>query len=480
MNKLVVHHIYANGMAFDTSGYRNHGVPYDVTQAAPPLAPAFTYTQGDSRVIVPPSASLDDLLAVRAVVSFYLDPPGGLTHRYNLVEGHLAFALFVNPDGSLQGTIVDASQEWAGAQTAPGVVSAAQWHTAELRHDGINQCALYLDGAPVATSYVAAGPVGSVGPNGIAVGHWPEPSGVYTFSGSIREFWLYKYDPTDAARGLLDPCCSCSGKALDDMLQTLRAKGYSGSDARAQGMAIIKQALSLTAAVRGTDPAGSQANAALCAQALTAFNKGDSAGYTDAMAQLAAMAASALSPGDQQQFSAEISQLVSDLPLPLKDFQALLKNMCLGGPQLNAGTILNTVGQSQGGQGGQGGAGGSGGSGGSGGPGGPGGGTGPGGPGGGTGPGGPGGGTGGQGGGTGPGGPGGGTGGQGGGTGPGGPGGTGGQGGGTGPGGPGGTGGQGGHCDGPDGPDHHDDDDHDDHDDHDDDDIDRRRAGEHE
>ena len=60
------------------------------------------------------ASSLEDLIAVRAIVSFYLNPPGGLSRRYNLIEGHLCFALFVNPDGSLQGTIVDAEGELGG------------------------------------------------------------------------------------------------------------------------------------------------------------------------------------------------------------------------------------------------------------------------------------------------------------------------------------------------------------------------------
>ena len=201
MNRLVVHHIYADGMAFDLSGYRNHGVPFAVAAAPASYAPGFTYASGESRVIVEPSHSLQDLIAIRAIVSFYLNPAGGLSRRYNLIEGHLCFALFVNPDGSLQGTIVDAEGNWAGAQSPPNAVSSGVWHQAEIRHDGVNQCSIFLDGTPVGTSYAADGPVGSVGPHGIAIGHWPEVSGQYTFDGYIRETWVYKYDPALAARG---------------------------------------------------------------------------------------------------------------------------------------------------------------------------------------------------------------------------------------------------------------------------------------
>jgi Concanavalin A-like lectin/glucanases superfamily len=343
VNRLVVHHIYAGGVACDLSGYRNHGLPYDVSQAAAPYAPAFAYSGPGSRVIVPPSQSLQDLLAVRAVAEFYLDPAGGLSQRYNLIEGHLCFALFVNPDGSISGTIVDAGGQWAGAQSAPNLVSTGQWHQAELRHDGINQCSLYLDGAAVATSYEANGPVGSVGPNGIAIGHWPEPSGQYTFAGYLRQIWVYKYDPALAATGLLDPCCDGSRAALDDMAGTLRSMGYTREKAQADGMALIKLGLSASAQARANDPAASQQQAALSAQALAAFAGGDSNAYNNALARLARMAMQNLSPAQTQQLHAQEQDLVTALPLPIKDFQSLLAKMCFGQVKLNPATVVNTV-----------------------------------------------------------------------------------------------------------------------------------------
>jgi Concanavalin A-like lectin/glucanases superfamily len=340
---MVLHHIYSGGVACDLSGYRNHGVPYDVSEASPPYAPAFGYSSSDSRVIVPQSQSLQDLLAVRAMAEFYLDPPSGLSRRYNLIEGHLCFALFVNPDGSLSGTIVDADGQWAGAQSAPHLVSAGRWHQAELRHDGVNQCSLYLDGAPVATSYAANGPVGSVGPNGIAIGHWPEPSGQYTFTGYLRQAWVYKFDPVLAAKGLVDPCCPGSRAALDDMAQTLRDIGYTREKAQAEGMALIKFGLSAAAQARANDPAASQREATLSAQAVAAFLSGDPNAYNNALAQMAIMAMTNLSPDQVQQLHSQEEDLVKALPLPVKEFQSLISKVCLGKVRLNPTALLNTV-----------------------------------------------------------------------------------------------------------------------------------------
>lgn len=330
-------------MACDLSGYRNHGVPFDVAAAVDPYAPGLTYASGDSRVIVSPNQSLQDLIAVRAVVSFYLDPSEPETRRYNLMEGHLCFALFVNPDGSLSGTIVDAEGEWAGAQSQPHIVSSGRWHQAELRHDGVNQCSLYLDSVPVATSYTASGPVGSVGPNGIAIGHWPEPSGQYTFAGHLREARVYKYDPAQAAQGLLDPCCSGSREALDDIAQQLRAAGYTRERAREQGMELIKFGLSVSAQVRGNDAVRSQEQVTVTAQALAAFLHGDANAYTTAVASLAATAVASLSEADQQEIRDRQEELVNGLPLPIKQFQGLLDHMCLGKTKVNPKAVVDAV-----------------------------------------------------------------------------------------------------------------------------------------
>lgn len=119
MNRLVVHHMHANGAAYDFSGYWNQGLPFDATDTPAPDAPGFTYASEDSRVSVSPSNSLQDLLVVRAVVSFNLNPEGGMTRSCYLTEGRPSFGLAVEPDGSPQGMILDAAGNWTGG-AAPG------------------------------------------------------------------------------------------------------------------------------------------------------------------------------------------------------------------------------------------------------------------------------------------------------------------------------------------------------------------------
>jgi hypothetical protein len=345
MNKLIIHHTYINGMAFDASNNRNHGVPTGVTQAPPPYSPSFAFAAPNSQVVVRPAPSLQDLIAIRARVTFNLEPRTANWHRYNLMEGHLSYALFIQPDGALMGTILDATGNWLGARSDPNTVTAGSWHEAELRHDGINECVVLLDGQAVATSYAARGPVRSVGAHGVAVGHWPETSGVYTFEGHIRESWLYKFDPVDAAKSLLDPCCDKGRKALDDAADRLRAQGYTAEMARDQGMAILNFALGTCADVRGSDPATSQQQRDLSSQALGAFMRRDSASYTTAFAQLAALAGQKLSPGQMQELSDTEKQLVEALPMPFKDWQNLIASVCLNRTTLDLNQFVSDHGR---------------------------------------------------------------------------------------------------------------------------------------
>jgi len=71
MNRLVVHHLYARS-AFDLSNNRNRGAAMDVTPAAPPYAPSFQFNGGASQVRVASSPTLENIGAVRAVVTFNL------------------------------------------------------------------------------------------------------------------------------------------------------------------------------------------------------------------------------------------------------------------------------------------------------------------------------------------------------------------------------------------------------------------------
>lgn len=222
-SRLVLWHNYSGGVAFDLSENRNHGTIVDAVYGAPGFSDALQFTGGPGAVWVAQSTSLENLGAVRAQVHFYWQPTG--SHRHDLIEGELAFALFINPDGSLQGTILNSLGNWAGAKSAPGVVPTGQWHTAEFVHDGICHCELYLDGHVVAEDYSSPGPVGSVAAHGLAIAHWPEPSDVYSFQGSIDSVRVWCEDPVQNIGHLIDACC-IDRAAIAKQTAALAAAGF--------------------------------------------------------------------------------------------------------------------------------------------------------------------------------------------------------------------------------------------------------------
>lgn len=342
MNRLVLHHFYTRS-AFDLSDNRNHGVPVDVALAGPPDAPAFVFADGNSDVRVPPSPTLQDLWSVRATVTFSLEPPAGqITRRYNLMEGHLSFALFVTGDGALMGTILDQTGAWTGATSIPDLVSTSAWHTAELQHDGINALRIFLDGAQVGAAFDAPGPVRSVGPHGVAIGHWPEQPGTYTFVGAIREAKLWKYDPHKDANGLLDACCDDQG-AIDAAVARLRRKGETAESVEATARDILGFAVQLSAQVRGGDQATTEQHQALSNAATTAFIRGDQASYTAAAAQLAQLSIERLTPAQMAALQSREEELVKGLPLPLDELTKLVGALCWDRVGLDPPTLAAAI-----------------------------------------------------------------------------------------------------------------------------------------
>ncbi len=280
-SRLVLWHTYSRGVAFDLSENRNHGTIVDASYGDPGFPTALHFPGGPGSVWVAPSRSLSNLGALRTQVHFHWDPT--FEHRHNLIEGHLAFAFFVNPDGSLQATILNGLGAWAGAESPPGVVTAGQWHTAEFVHDGISNCTLYVDGNVVAESYSSPGPVGTVGPHGVAIGHWPEQSDVYSFEGYMDDVRVWCDDPPKDVGQLIDGCCidraaiakqtatlgaaGLDAASLGDAAHTLLSTGREGAYWLAQGsQAEREHALGLGARLLEAYRAGDHQSLLLTAQ----------------------------------------------------------------------------------------------------------------------------------------------------------------------------------------------------------------------
>ena len=329
MNKLVLHHTYAQGIAFDLSNNRNHGTPIKVTPGTGSLAPSFEFDDPDSRIDVAPSPSLTDLRQIRAVVHFRIGTGQGPARRLNLMEGFLSFALYVEADRALTGTIVDAAGQWRGASTRPGLLKTpGRWHVAELIHDGISRATLVLDGAPVAEADGVRGPVRSVGNLGIAIGHWPDPPSTYTFHGHIGETRLYAYDPAEEARQLAERCC-LDWDALGEERDRLVKDGWT----RDKLMAVLDELIAFGIEAAATARDGGAANAELIdrivQEGVAALMRGDADGLRRAYARAVANRSTLWTQGQLVDLENRGKEVIEKLPIDAKRAEALAKAACL-------------------------------------------------------------------------------------------------------------------------------------------------------
>lgn len=226
MKKLVLHHRYVRGKAWDASGNGNHGLVNDVMAGVGPFDGSLAFVGATSRIDVARSSRLDDLGAFRCSVSFNLENPDP-NRRYNLAEGHLTFALYLQANLTLTATIVDANGQWRGPTFPLSAAALAGWHRADCGHDGVSTGWLAFDGQVVAVRNDIPGPVRPFGPRGLTIGHWPEPVAQYAFDGHLSEAWLWKVRPDPP----IDFCC-LDRDALADAEAILRRNGWTLADVK--------------------------------------------------------------------------------------------------------------------------------------------------------------------------------------------------------------------------------------------------------
>jgi hypothetical protein len=321
--RAVIHQTYNGTVAVDTSGFSNNGIPVDVK----PTTPGFAFDGGNSRISVPGSSSLSILSSIRAAVRFTLTP-GGVPHRYNLMEGFESFAFFVEPDQSLTGTIYDANENWTGATSPPNTVAVDAEHIGILECDGINMVRVWLDGQVVAETYNVDGQVRGVGALGLAVGHWPNPPNQYTFEGVIFEALLQKYDKEAELAQLLDPCCF-DREALNKWFARVERKGVS-REQLVQAAGTLEQALrQAVISVRGDDPAVtlSQQMTALALNQALLRRDGDAA--EAAVSQAQALVDANTEPATRAAIAEQVQSALNAFGLSWMDWCQLLRIFCL-------------------------------------------------------------------------------------------------------------------------------------------------------
>lgn len=308
--KLVLHHTYLNGAAFDVSGCNNHGSLTNVWEDTGTFPGTLRFSGGTSQVDVEPSESMRTMRGLAVKARFRIDPAAWV-HRHNLVEGHLSFALMVQRDRSVMGTIHDRNGNWDGPSSAPGAVTPGRWHEAVFMHDGISRGRMFLDGTLVDERWDLPGPVRDISAYGLSIGHWPGPdAGGYTLEGHLDEVMVWRDDPAEEVLGLLDPCC-LDRPGLDDVLDRMREAGVTKSDLDRTASDLLDLRAELSARVRDGDPARGIRAGQITASGMVAARGGDEAAFSQVLATGEAFALEVMSRAELQGFGQRVLDILN-------------------------------------------------------------------------------------------------------------------------------------------------------------------------
>ncbi len=152
-----------------------------------------TYQGPDAQLEVPVQ---DDSLARFAGLRVQaLIRPEPIVHRYNIAEGWMSFAFFIESDGRLVGTIYD-GQQWIGPDSGANTVPPQAWSRVSFEYDGVSLAKLTLNGAVVGGRFDMP-PAIRQPQQVITLGHWPRGDGRYTLRGDLGHVRIERRDYED-------------------------------------------------------------------------------------------------------------------------------------------------------------------------------------------------------------------------------------------------------------------------------------------
>lgn len=140
-----------------------------------------TFQGTDAQLAVPvrdDSLSGFGALRVQALVR-----PKAITRRYNIVEGWMSFAVFIESDGRLMGSIYD-GQQWIVVDSGSTKIPPNKWSRVSFEYDGVNIAKLTLENAIVGSRFDMSHSTRQP-QQLIALGHWPRGDGRYTLHGDL-------------------------------------------------------------------------------------------------------------------------------------------------------------------------------------------------------------------------------------------------------------------------------------------------------
>lgn len=329
MNKHVVHHSYSEGVAWDCTPCRNHGRLYNVVPGTGYFGDSMHFVHEHSAIVIPPSDSLNNVKSVRVKAKIFSEALGGAARRMNIIEGHLTFAFFVNPDLSLQSTFYDPEGNWVGVRTNPRIIiPRQQWYDVEFRYDGLNAMEIFVNGSLMAAKYDLRGPVRSVGAHGIFIGHWPENDTRYTFSGYIMDVQIWKQDDTKPIKDRIDPCC-LDEKKWQERLDKFRKKGYDRAYVDKKQQEFHDLLIPLMIKTRGDSEAGTREQRELLQRVRRAVKRRDYSGLSNILPIAGQWVLDRVTEEDLLDLTNNVAKFIDDLPVDIKEIEVWAKEICL-------------------------------------------------------------------------------------------------------------------------------------------------------
>ncbi len=245
MYRKICHHNYRyQGLAFDDTSFENHGLSHQTTfepNGSAAGTGAARFAASGSRIRIANNPSWQHLKALRVQMLVRLDAYSHI--RANLVEGHGAFAFYIEESGILAATVFGAEtlggpKVWHGVSSTPPyspdglthVVPVNQWVVVGVEHDGFANFILTIDGQVVGQRNDLVSSVPSVGGHGVNIGNWPDGD-AYTLHGMIDELTIEKYDQDALTNEFTSrPLTPAEGNCWLDMIQAITAAIRSGDE----------------------------------------------------------------------------------------------------------------------------------------------------------------------------------------------------------------------------------------------------------
>jgi hypothetical protein len=316
MNKLILHHRYVNGVAFDISNNFNHGQTSNVQVASSPYE-GLRFRQ-ESQMLVKASDTFRDMHQVRLVTSVLVPSSSALSSVLHIDVNGLVYLdidsignwMFVAHDHGSQTVYIrslDNNNDYA--------INLDSWNEFDFQNNGTGHLQVFLNGNLVGESFQAP-PVGSVGLAGVNLHGWAD--GAY-----VRELRLYKLDVSDLGKCMFD-FSSVDWDTLRPLLDSLKSEGATAESLLDNLHDILRTMSDMGRQITNQGPLAMNTMQGAGAELIHSVISADKNRLSSAISQIEKLPP--ILPQQQQQTNAQnLTAVLNNLPPTLQNGDNLLK-----------------------------------------------------------------------------------------------------------------------------------------------------------